>query len=110
MVYYIISKNRKFISCSTVSLLDPSYYDVNETKVRLKDLDNIIKGISSDYRKSISKNNIQAPNMREDDLISKLAFSFNIKSDKIDNINKEYDLDNKRPDYDEALSKDVKSK
>ena len=44
MIYFIMSDNRKVIASRTVSALDLSDYDVNEKNVRLKDLDNTIKG------------------------------------------------------------------
>ena len=90
MIYYVMSDNGKDIDCSTVSPLDPSDYDVNETKVRIKDLRNIIKGSIGDYRNAIIENNIQTPDMGEHDLISQLTLSFDIESYKIDDINEEF--------------------
>ena len=58
MVYYIMSDYGKVIDSITVSTLDLSDHDVNETKVRLKDLDNTIRGRIYDYRNAISENNI----------------------------------------------------
>ena len=69
-----MSNNRKVIALRNVSPLEALYYDLNVTKVRLKGLDNKIKGSIGDYRNSISDNNIQTPDMDEDDLISQLAF------------------------------------
>ena len=45
--------------------------------------------------------------MVQDDLISQLKFSFDIESDKIDNINEGLYSDIKTPDYDEAPSNDT---
>ena len=69
-----MSNNRKVIALRNVSPLEALYYDLNVTKVRLKGLDNKTKGSICDYRNSISDNNIQTPDMDEDDLISQLAF------------------------------------
>ena len=51
MVHYVMSKNRKVVDCSTISPLDPSDYDVNLKNVRIKDLDNTIKGGIGDLHK-----------------------------------------------------------
>ena len=59
------------------------------------------------YINAIGENIIQTPEMGKDDLIPELAFSFNIESDKIYDINEEFYSDGKRPDYDEAPSKNV---
>ena len=99
MVYYVMSNNGKFIECDTVLPLEALEYYVNETKVRLKDSGNKIKGIIGDNRNSINENNIQTPGMGEDDLISQLSLSFDIESDNIDNINEEFYSDCERPDY-----------
>ena len=48
--------------------------------------------------------------MCKGDLISQLAFSLDIKSYKIENINEEFYLDSKRPDYDEATYNNMDSK
>ena len=48
MVYYVMRDKDKVISFSIVSTLEPSDYDVNKTKVRLKDLDNTIRGSIGD--------------------------------------------------------------
>ena len=47
--------------------------------------------------------------MCKGDLIPQLALSLDIKSDKIDNINEDFYLDGKRPDYDEATYNNVES-
>ena len=52
------------------------------------------------YINAIGENIIQTPEMGKDDLIPELAFSFNIESDKIYDINEEFYSDGKRPDYD----------
>ena len=49
MVYYIMGNNGKVIARRTVSPLDPSEYDINETHVIPKDLDNTIKGSIGDF-------------------------------------------------------------
>ena len=67
-------------------------------------MDNTIKGRISDYRNTISDNRIQTPDTGKDDLISQLAFLFDIESDNIDNINEELYSYRKRPDYDEEPS------
>ena len=59
------------------------------------------------YINAIGENIIQTPEMGKDDLIPELAFSFNIESDKIYDINEEFYSDGKRPDYDKAPSKNV---
>ena len=69
MVYYVMSDKGEVISRSTVSPLDLSDYDVNETKFILKDLDDTIRGVIGNFRNSISENNIQTPDMGEDDII-----------------------------------------
>ena len=69
MVYYVMSDKGEVISRSTVSPLDLSDYDVNETKFILKDLDHTIRGVIGNFRNSISENNIQTPDMGEDDII-----------------------------------------
>ena len=51
MIYFIVRDNRKVIASRTVSALDLSDYDVNEKNVRLKDLDNTIKGRIDDLQK-----------------------------------------------------------
>ena len=61
------------------------------------------------YKNAISENNIQIPGMGKDDLISQLAFSFDIESDKIKNINEKFYSDRKRPDHNEASSNDAES-
>ena len=73
-------------------------------------MDNIIKGSIVVYRNSISENNIQTPDIGEDHIISQLAFSFDIESDKIDNISEELYPRRKRPDHDKALSNNVYKK
>ena len=57
MTYFVMSNNMKVIASRTVSALDPSDYDVNETKVRLKDLDNTTKGRISDCNNTTSEKN-----------------------------------------------------
>ena len=109
MIYYFKSNNRNVIFWGTVSPLESSYYNVNETNFRLNYLDNTTNGRVGDYLNSISENKIQILDMGEDDLISKLAFSFDIERDKIDNINEEFYLDVKSHNYDEARSNDVES-
>ena len=47
--------------------------------------------------------------MCKGDLIPQFALSLDIKSDKIDNINEDFYLDGKRPDYDEATYNNVES-
>ena len=54
-----MSDNGKVIAHSNFSSLDPSDYDVNKTNIRLKDLDNTIKGRNYYYRNAIGENNIQ---------------------------------------------------
>ena len=73
-------------------------------------MDNIIKGSIVVYRNSISENNIQTPDIGKDHIISQLAFSFDIESDKIDNISEELYPGRKRPDYDKSLSNNVYNK
>ena len=100
MVYYIISNNRKVISRGSVSPLDPLDYDVNVTRFRLKYLDNTPNGSIGDYINSISENNIQTIYMGEDGILSKLALSFVIERDKIENINEKFYLDVNSSNYD----------
>ena len=102
-----MSNNGKVIDCRTVSPLESLDHDVNEVKVRLKYLNNKIKGSIGDYRNALIEKNIQTPDMGEDDLISQLAFSLDIEGDKIDDINEYFYSDGKSPDYDEAPSKDM---
>ena len=104
-----MSNKGKIIACSTVSPLSPQDYDVNGNKVILKDLDNKIKRSLGDYRNAISEKNIKTLDMGKDDLISQLTLSLYIESDKIDNINKDFYSNKKRPDYDEAPSNDVEN-
>ena len=59
-------------------------------KVRLKDLNNKIKGSIGDFRNAISENNIQTPDMDKDNLISKITLSLDIEIEKIDYINEEF--------------------
>ena len=47
--------------------------------------------------------------MCKGDLIPQFALSLDIKSDKIDNINEDFYLEGKRPDYDEATYNNVES-
>ena len=61
------------------------------------------------YINAIGENIIQTPEMGKDDLIPELAFSFNIESDKIYDINEEFYSDGKRPDYEESPSNDVEN-
>ena len=110
MVYCVTSDNRKIIDRRTISPLDTLEYDVNKTKVRLKDLNNKINGIIGDYRNSIIENNIQTPDMGKYNIISQLALVFDIESDNIDNINEEFHSNGKGPEYDEAPSNNVESK
>ena len=63
MVYYVMSDSGKVIARRTISTFDPSDYDIKRTKVRLKYLDNTIKGSIVDYRNAISENNIQTLDM-----------------------------------------------
>ena len=48
MIYIIMRDNMKFIASKNVSTLDPSDYHVNKTGIRLKYLDNTIKGVIGD--------------------------------------------------------------
>ena len=57
MTYLVMSNNMEVIASTTVSDLDPSDYDVKETKVRLKDLDNTTKGRISDCNNTTSEKN-----------------------------------------------------
>ena len=105
-----MSDYRKVIYCITISPLELSEYDVNKTNVRIKELGNTIKGITSDYINAISENNIQRPDMGKYYIISQLSFSFKIESNKIEDINEEFYSDGKMPDYYQALSNDAESK
>ena len=73
MIYFIMSNNRKVIASRNVSALDPLDYDVNETNVRLKDLDNTIKGRIDNLQKYHKWEKTQTPEMCKGDLISQLA-------------------------------------
>ena len=50
MVYYIMNTNGKVIARSTVSSLEPSDYNVLETKSRMSKLDIAIEASIGDYR------------------------------------------------------------
>ena len=62
------------------------------------------------YINTISENSIQRPDTGKYDLIPQLTFSLDIESDKIDDINEQFYLKKKRPDYDEVPSNNVDSK
>ena len=73
-------------------------------------MDNKIKGSIGDYRNYIIENNTQIPDMVKDNIISQLTLLLEIESDKIDDINEEFYLDGKRPEYAESPSNIVYSK
>ena len=69
-----MSNKGKVIYCRNILPLEPSDSDVNETKIRLTYLDYKIKENIVDYINAISENNIQTPDVGEDDLIPQLPF------------------------------------
>ena len=73
-------------------------------------MDNTIKESIGDYRNSTSENNIQTPDMSEDDLISELSLSFDNESDKIDNINEDFYSNGNRPEHNVATYNYVERK
>ena len=68
MVFWIMNTNGKFVGQSTVSPLDPSYYDVNECKKRMSALDTTIKSSIGDYRNAVNVKNTEVPNFDDEDI------------------------------------------
>ena len=62
MFFWIINTNGKVIRQSTVSLLDPSDYNVNKCKQRMSELDTTIKSTIVDYRHAVNVKNTEVPN------------------------------------------------
>ena len=109
MVFYVMNANGKVIARSTVSPLEPSDYDVSETKNRMQTLDETVKKSIGDYRNAANVSNTQLPDMDNDDLQLQLSFCFDLNPLDIDNSKEEAASNHKIPHIDDSVSADVES-
>ena len=111
MVYYIMNSNGRVIARSTVVPLEPSDYDVAETKTRMSDLDTTIAAQIGDYRNAANPAYTDIPNLDAATLEEQLAFTFDLKESDItdDELEHEAASDPNRPHMDDAPTQDVSS-
>ena len=109
MVYYIMNTNGKVIARSTVSSLEPSDYNVLETKSRMSKLDIAIEASIGDYRNEANMASSQIPQMDDSDIKSQLAFSFDLEPHDIDILKEEAASDPEIPHIDETPTNDIES-
>ena len=109
MVYYVMNNHGQVIARSTVSPLEPSDYDVNENKLRMRDLDISIKESIGDYRNATNETRTQVPEMDDDDIAEQLSYCFELDKEQL-NETEHCSDDPDRPDYDDAPTDDVESK
>ena len=109
MVFYVMHANGKVIARSTVSPLEPSDYDVSETKHRIHILDETLKKSIRDYRNATNVSNTQLPEMENDDLQSQLSLCFDLDPLDIDGSDEEAASNNKISYIDDTTNTDVES-
>ena len=89
MVFYVMSANGKVIEKITVSPLEPSNYDISETKNQMYNLNETIGKSIGDYRNAANVSNIQLPEMENNNLQSKLPFCFDLDPPDTDDSKEE---------------------
>ena len=102
MVFWVMNKNGKVVSRSTVVPLDQDDYQVDDNKVRMTDLDHAISTKIGDYRNAINEGVKDVPDLTEEDLEQQLQFCFNITGEDMDDSNDPSLGNNLRPDSDDA--------
>jgi hypothetical protein len=107
MVCYIMNTNGKVIARSTAVPLDPHDVSVQETKVRISALDDVIKASLGDYRNASEDKAKDIPDISDDDLLGQLRYTFGLEDEDLDPSKLDIAGDEHRPDYDAAPSRDV---
>lgn len=98
MVFCIMNDKGHVIARSTVTSVDPSDYDVDEVKARMKDLDTTIRASIGDYRNAVNQHARDAPDLSDEELDEQLQFCFNIGNQDLDNSDAPALGDTNRPD------------
>ena len=83
MDFWIMSTNGKVIGRSTVSLLDPSDYDVNKCKQRMSELDTTINSSIGDYRNAVNVKNTKVPDFDDKYIKEQLSYNFYLEESNI---------------------------
>ena len=104
-----MNTNGKVVVWSTVSPLDPSYYNVNKCKQRLSELDNTIKSSIRDYHNAVNVKNTEVPDFDDEDIKEQLSYTFDIKESDIDYSKEVAVSDKNRLDMDDVPNSDVES-
>ena len=103
LVYWIMNSNGYVIARSTVISLKPEDYDEDETKTRIKDLDQAIHNRIGNYRNALNENTRDIPELEEDDIEEQLLYCFDMTPDDVDEgKDDKANDDNARPDIDDA--------
>ena len=102
MVFWVMNNNSKVIARSTVIPLEPSDYDVDETKQRMSDLDKTITDKIGDYRNALNEGVTDVPDLSDEELESQLGFYFDLSIDGITDNQKSELKEDTIPDVDGA--------
>ena len=108
MVYYIANNKGTVIARSTVAPLELDEYDVEDTKMRMVDLDTTIKSNMGDYRIAANESKIMQQ-IDEDDIERQLSYCFELSEDDLRESQHSVYSDKDRPDMDDAPTTDVES-
>ena len=108
MVHYVVNNKGIVIARSTVTRLEPSEYDVTETKERMSDLDTVIKASIGDYRKAANETTIMQ-HIEDDDIERQLSYCFDLDTNELNDSKDTVFTDTHRPDMDDAPLTGVES-
>ena len=105
-----MNANDEVIARSTISLLEPSEYNIFDTKHQIRNLDEIItKSIDKNYRNATNASNTKIIEMENNDLKLQLSFYFDLDPLDTNDAKEEAALDSKISHMDDTISTDVES-